>query len=81
MTYKHNKVWRLRNVAKRNAQRKRYYNKHPNLLAEYKRWSVLDADLILMSKGTDRALHIVLGRSIQAIQSKRYALNKEARIC
>lgn len=77
MAYKHNKAWRLRNIAKRNAQRKRYYNKFSYPLRGHRRWSVVDADFILTSNACDVVLHIVLNRSVQAIQNKRCKLLKE----
>ena len=79
MAYKHNKSWRLRNVAKRNKQRKRYYNQFPSR-GGYRRWTITEADYILTSKKPDSYLHFILRRSIQAIQNKRCQLNKEDKI-
>ncbi len=77
MSYKHNKKWRLKNTDKRNAERKRYYNRFPSPYDGGRRWTFLEADLAISFEGTDRELHVVLGRSIQAIQTKRCKLLKE----
>jgi len=79
MSYKHNKAWRLRNTAKRNAQRKKYYKKFPGPPGR-RRWSIIDADFILTSKLCDRSIRSLIGRSVQAIQNKRCELNKEDKV-
>lgn len=75
MSYKHNKTWRLKHTTKRNIGRKRYYNRFPSPYDGGRHWTVLEIDLALSFEGTDRQLHIVLGRSVQAIQTKRCKLN------
>ena len=78
MTYKHNKKWRLLHTEYRNKERKKYYAQFREIKRRYRRWSTVDSDLIIMSMMSDRALHILLDRSVQAIQIKRYRLMKEA---
>lgn len=76
MSYKHNKAWRLRNTDKRNAERKRNYHKHPGLYLAGAKWTVEDSDFVLAATAPDRALHVLLGRSVQAIQIRRCKLRK-----
>ena len=77
MTYKHNKKWRLSHTKRRNEGRKKYYSQFREIKRRYRRWGIVDSDLIIMSMMSDRALHIILNRSVQAIQIKRYRLMKE----
>ena len=77
MSYKHNKAWRHRNKAKRNAERKRYYRKSQGAPMTGKTWSVTDSNFILTSEGPDSVIHTVIGCSVEAIQLKRSKLRKE----
>ena len=81
MSYKHQKEWRLRHTKQRNAQRARYYLKHSIAFKGYIRWNQPECSMILDPSYSDVVLHLILGRSIQAIQSKRCALIKEVKPC
>jgi len=76
MSYKHNKKWRLRHTKKRNAQRAKYYHKHSKASARLERWSERECNLIMARWHSDVMLHLLLARSVQAIQSKRCELLK-----
>ena len=79
--YAFNKNWRARNPKKRYAQKSRYYgqfageDKNRNHL---QRWNEVDDHVVLYSTGVpDRVLHRILGRSVSAIQIRRYILRKD----
>lgn len=76
MSYEDSKKWRLGHSEGRNEQRKRYYRKFSLAPNQYERWSVEDVDFVLMSKLLDREIHLLIGRSVQAIQHKRCMLMK-----
>lgn len=76
MSYKYNKKWRLLHTKLRNEGRKRYYVRFQSARMSRKRWDIGDSDFVIMSKLSDRALSILLGRSVQAIQVKRCELMK-----
>lgn len=72
MSYIHNKKWRLKNIPKRNEQRKRYYAKSSKEAYNNRRlWNYEDLKEIILHRFSDRILSTVLGRSVQAIQIRR----------
>lgn len=68
--------YRLEHPQKRNEWRKRNYHKTTNAKNTLKRWSQSDEELVLNSDLTDFELSQKIGRSVQAIQLKRYKLLK-----
>ena len=76
MSYKYNKKWRLLHTKLRNEGRKRYYTQFRDNERSNHKWNFIEAGLILVPKLSDRFLHDVLGRSVQAIQVKRCELMK-----
>jgi len=77
-TYSENKEWREQNPDKWNQQKKRYYAKfRRNTPNRGQRYTIQEINLILNSELSDRELHRLLGRSIQAIQVQRCKLLKD----
>ena len=63
--------WRLRNTKGRNLQRKRYYDKYRRARNSHDRWKNWEERVVVFGHFPDNKLHLLLGRSIQAIQVKR----------
>jgi hypothetical protein len=61
----------------RNAQRMRNYHKTKNARNSRSRWTASEIELLHDNNMTDRELSAEIGRSVQAIQVKRYYINKE----
>lgn len=91
MGYVANKRWRQKNPNKINDYRKRHpdkrneYNKRNYRQTECNNWNrgkpwtpEEDNQIIPSCKPTDRVLSGRLGRSVKAIQKRRYKLKKEA---
>ena len=58
-------------------ERKKYYAKHRlNTINSYRRWCKTDEELVLKHEEYDVVLKKFLGRSVEAIQLKRYKLKK-----
>lgn len=74
--YKHRiKKWRKANKESRNKSRARNYAKSRPLIRKNRPWAEHEIDL-LIDEGTcnDFELGIIIGRSVQAIQQKRYQI-------
>ena len=69
------RIWRRKNTAYRNAERKRYYDRH-NYSDGYRNWESWELDLLFTFKGGDVALAKSLHRSVLAIQVKRAVVKK-----
>lgn len=70
--------WRKKNIAYRNAMRKANYRK--TRVPDHKRkWTDLEIGLILDQVYLDSTLAKKLGRSVQAIQTKRW--KEKAKLC
>ena len=77
-SYAANKRWRLTHPAKRQAGKKRNYDlSATNNANNYQHYTTREDTLILTSRLTDRELHRVIGRSVQAIQIRRCKLKKQ----
>jgi len=77
-SYKENKKWRLKNRAKRNAERLRYYNKHRlNKVNVGAVWVERECRMVLEHRYTDVELSRLLGRTVQSIQALRCKLKKQ----
>jgi len=63
--------WRLRNTEGRNSQRKRYYNKYREARNSRRKWKKVEDRAVLLREVPDNILHVFLGRSVQAIQTRR----------
>ena len=76
-SYAANKRWRLTHPAKRQEGKKRNYaSSATNNANNYQHYTPREDTLILTSPLTDRELHRVIGRSVQAIQIRRSKLKK-----
>lgn len=78
INYEYHKKWRKKNPDKRNAERKRNYRR--TQFANRNQGQRYDQDhdwLILNSPFTDRELHKIIGRSVQAIQIRRSRLKQK----
>lgn len=64
------RLWRAKNTAYRNAERKRYYDGH-NYSDGHWNWESWEMDLLFTFKGGDVALAKQIHRSVLAIQVKR----------
>ena len=82
--YKDNKRWRKKNPKIWQAGKMKYYRQ---FAFEYnnenwrERWDNIEDLILLNSKITDRKLHMILGRSVGAIQHRRHRLNKLDKLC
>ena len=75
MSYESQKRWRLNNTEKRNAVRKRNYRSSAIGNINFKKnWDQEDDIKIIYSDLTDRQLHLEIGRSVQAIQMRRFKI-------
>jgi hypothetical protein len=66
--------WRRANPDQRNNQRKKNYNQTGNACKSHKRWNQNHDILVLERSCSDRELHELIGRSVQAIQIRRHNL-------
>lgn len=75
MAYEPKKRWRLEHTDKRNAERKRNYRSSAFGNINHKRiWNQEDDIEIIYSDLTDREIHFKIGRSVQAIQARRFKI-------
>ena len=74
--YKHNKTWRLKHPQKRLEGKLRYYRKTQNAKNKGNRWAEWEVELVMKHEMSDMELSKELGRSVQAIQARRYYINK-----
>lgn len=65
---------------KRNAERKRYYAKTSYSVNHNNPWTDEEVDIILKHEMTDMEISEKIGRSVQAIQLKRYNIKKKRAI-
>jgi hypothetical protein len=84
-SYACHKAWRLKNPKKRNAERKKYYDKHrdnpQNSRRSKKRWSKGEIERIIsFDLSVDAIIAKEIGRSVEAIQVKRSKLIKAGRL-
>ena len=77
--YQLNKEWRKRNPKIRAATSKRYYQKTQGARNEYKIYSVADEELIFNHDIPDSKLSALIGRSVGAIQGKRFIILRKMR--
>ena len=78
MPYENNKLWRQLYPQKWNEMKKRNYSKTAVGNANHRQlYTDHEDSLILDPPGTDRELHKMIGRSIQAIQGRRVKLKKK----
>lgn len=69
--------WRKSNTTTRNRQRAANYSKGAAGAAHtYKRWTVVEEEIIMNSPLTDRDIGGQLGRTVGAIQNRRAKLQK-----
>lgn len=77
--YLANKRYRAKHPERRNTNRKKNYGatggpeKNPNHREE---WTLLEINTLETWLDTDRTLHLLIGRSVQAIQKMRYKLRR-----
>lgn len=57
--------------------RKNYYSKTQHLTEGCRRWTCEECELVLNFEGTDEELAYKIGRSVAAIQTRRWMLKKE----
>jgi len=69
------RIWRAKNTEYRNAERKRYYDRH-DYSDGYRNWESWDIELLFTFKNGDVALAKSLRRSVLAIQVKRAVVKK-----
>lgn len=75
--YERTKSWRKRNPKMRAVGKKRHYQQTQNAKNGYARWTDEHTSMITADdRPSDRELSKILGRSMQAIQSKRVNLAK-----
>lgn len=75
MAYEHTKSWKKRNPEKRNAQRrKNYKSTAAGNIREGSKWIQEEDRLLINFDMSDRYLHSIIGRSVQAIQLRRHKL-------
>jgi hypothetical protein len=78
MSYKSNKEWRKKYPVKWNAAKKRYYNQfEANACNKYQIWTIGDIKKVENKDISDRNLSKQIGRTVKAIQMKRYYLKGE----
>jgi len=76
-SYAANKKWKLKHPEKNLESKKRNYaTTARNNINHYQEYTIREDTLILDSPLTDRELHHVIGRSVQAIQVRRCKLKK-----
>ena len=76
---RYRKTFWKKHPEKRKAERKKNYavTGGPKLNYAWKqRWTLLEIAVLEQWQGTDRKLHLVIGRSVQAIQGMRHLLKK-----
>jgi len=76
---RYTKTYRKKHPEKRKAERKKNYaiTGGPKLNYSWKqRWTGWEIYMLEQWQGTDRRLHLVIGRSVQAIQGMRHLLKK-----
>ena len=78
--YEKNKRYRKKYPERRKKERKRNYQATAGAVLNYNNralWTGLDLAFITLNYFSDRELHKILGRSVQAIQNQRSRLKKE----
>ena len=78
--YLANKKYRKKYPDKRKAERHRYYQRTAGPEKNHNHqalWTLHELDLLSIPSLTDRALHKLIGRSVAAIQNKRWQIKKE----
>ena len=81
-TKRYRKTYRKKHPEKRRAQRKKNYatTGGPKLNYSWKaRWTLYEIGVLEQWTDTDRRLHNLIGRSVQAIQAMRHLLKKEVK--
>jgi hypothetical protein len=74
MTY--NKQWRKNNLEKWQKMKKKYYDQFRPAINERQPYTDHDDVMICTSRLSDRDLHEILGRSVEAIQVRRSKIRK-----
>jgi hypothetical protein len=75
-----NKKYRKKYPERRNPERQRNYASTAGPEKNYSHkalWTILELTFINLNHFTDRELHTILGRSVAAIQNKRWKIRKE----
>lgn len=78
--YLANKKHRKKYPERRNRERQRNYSTTAGLKKNFnwgKPWTIKELQYLFISGLTDRELHSIIGRSVQAIQEQRYKIRKE----
>lgn len=73
---KYSKIYRLNHVENRNLSRKLNYSKSRPDVKKSMPWTEIENFSIISRKWSDKELAKMFGRSVQAIQQKRYLLKK-----
>lgn len=63
-----------------NAQRMRYYQKTQDAINSGQRWSDEETELVMKHEMTDTEISKAIGRSVQAIQLRRYKQMKKREV-
>ena len=74
--YEYTKAYRKRYPEKRRAEKKRYYDKTANAENGGTRWNEDMIKLIIEHNFTDTELSEILGKSVNAIQKKRWEVKR-----
>jgi hypothetical protein len=72
--YQYTKEWRKKNPAKYQAMKKKYYARFAGAINNINHghiWSTEELILLEADELTDRELHVLIGRSVNAIQIRR----------
>lgn len=75
MTYDHNKRWRQRNPGVRQEGKARYYARTQGAANGGAEWTAEEDARVLARDVTDPELSAEIGRSVGAIQGRRWRLN------
>lgn len=80
MSYKYNTAWRKNHPDRWQKSKKEYYRKRrENATNGWTRWTPDELRMVMDQSITDTQLSKKLGRSVQAIQTKRSKLRSEGR--
>lgn len=79
MCYKANKKWRRKHPKKWQAVKKRYYAKFAGKTKNKnhkQRWTIEEISFLNSDSLSDRELHVLIGRSVNAIQVMRVKMKE-----